>query len=150
MGPPFPIKSNTKSHKSIDKSTLKRGTGGGEHRGGGLEKQRVHEQITKAVIDLTQVKGYLYPRDRSDRCQGPVRPVGLQHPLNNDPTADVLSSKRSLLRDAAVLMKIQSAVLEDLRNPGRWPVLRKPPKPHAREDSRLHAVALDAVPASAF
>ena len=31
-GPPFPIKSNTNSHKSMDKSTLKRGTGGGEHR----------------------------------------------------------------------------------------------------------------------
>jgi len=47
-------------------------------------------------------------------------------------------------------MKIRSAVLEGLRNPGRWPVLRKPPKLNAREDSRLHAVALDAVPASAF
>ena len=66
------------------------------------------------------------------------------------PTAEVLSSKRSLLRDAAVLMKIQSAVLEGPRNPGRWPVLRKQPKLHAREDSRLHAVALDAVPALAF
>jgi len=63
---------------------------------------------------------------------------------------EVLSSKRSLLRDAAILMKIQFAVLEGPRNPGRWPVLRKPPKPHAREDSRLRAVALDAVPASAF
>ena len=50
---------------------------GGEHRGcGGLEKQRVHEQITKAAVNLTQVKGYLYPRDRSDRYAGPVRPVG--------------------------------------------------------------------------
>ena len=68
----------------MDKSTLKRETGGGEHRGGGLEKQRVHEQITKAAINLTQVKGYLYPRDRSDRYAGPVRPVGLQHPLYND------------------------------------------------------------------
>jgi len=76
MGPPFPITFNTKSHKSMDKSTLKRETGGGEHRGGGLEKQRVHEQITKAAINLTQVKGYLYPRDRSDRYAGPVRPVG--------------------------------------------------------------------------
>ena len=28
-------------------------------------------------------------------------------------------------------MKIQSAVLEGPRNPGRWPVLRKPPKPRA-------------------
>jgi len=64
--------------------------------------------------------------------------------------AEVLSSKRSLLCDAAILMKIQSTVLEGPRNPGRWPVLRKPSKLHAREDSRLHAVALDAVPASAF
>ena len=65
----------------MDKSTLKRGTEGEEHRGSGLEKQRVHEQITKAALDLTQMKGYLYPRDRSDRYAGPVRPVGLQHPL---------------------------------------------------------------------
>ena len=42
-------------------------------------------------------------------------------------------------------MKIQSAVLEGPRNPGRWPVLRKPPKPHSREDSRLGLLtALDA------
>ena len=52
-----------------------RGTEGEEHRGGGLEKQRVHEQITKAALDLTQVKGYLYPRDRSDRLVKLVRPV---------------------------------------------------------------------------
>ena len=44
-------------------------------------KQRVHKQITKAAQNLTQVKGYLYPRDLSDRYAGPVRPVGLQHPL---------------------------------------------------------------------
>ena len=56
--------------------TLKRGTEGEEHRGGGLENRRVNEQITKAAINLTQVKGYLYPRDRSDRYAGPVRPVG--------------------------------------------------------------------------
>src|SRR6185437_16297660 len=111
------------------------------------------------ALDLTQVKGYLYPsrpvrpvpwtgqtgaRDRSDRlvCSSPC--------TRSHPTAEVLSLKRSLLRDAAILMKIQSAVLEGPRNPGRWPVLRKPPKPHAREDSRLRTVALDAVPASAF
>jgi len=47
-------------------------------------------------------------------------------------------------------MKIRFAVLMGPRNPGRWPVLRKPPKLYAREDSRLHAVALDTVPASAF
>ena len=38
-------------------------------------------------------------------------------------------------------MKYRSTVLEGPRNPGRWPVLRKPPKPHAREDSRLRAMA---------
>ena len=99
----------------MDKSTLKRETGGGEHRGGGLEKQRVHEQITKAAINLTQVKGYLYPRDRSDRLVRPVRPVpgtgqtgwpAAPPVQRSHPTAEVLSSKRSLLRDAAVLMKI--------------------------------------------
>ena len=58
------------------KSYSKERNGGKKHRGGGLEKQRVHEQITKAAINLTQVKGYLYPRDRSDRYAGPVRPVG--------------------------------------------------------------------------
>src|SRR6185436_15258374 len=65
--------------------------------------------------------------DRSDRlaCSTPC--------TRSHPTAEVLSLKRSLLRDAAVLMKIQSAVLEGPRNPGRWPVLRKPPKPHARD-----------------
>ena len=66
------------------------------------------------------------------------------------PTAEFLSSTRSLLRDAAMSMKIWFMVLGGPRNPGRWPVFRKPPKLHAREDSRLHAVALDAVPASAF
>ena len=72
----FPNQIQYKLHKSMDKSTLKRETGGGEHRGGGLEKQRVHEQITEAALNLTQVKGYLYPRDWSDRYAGPVRPVG--------------------------------------------------------------------------
>ena len=45
-------------------------------RGDGLGKQRIHGHNTKAALDLTQVKGYLYPRDRSDRYAGPVRPVG--------------------------------------------------------------------------
>jgi len=64
--------------------------------------------------------------------------------------AEVLSSTRSLLRDATMSMKIRFAVLGGPRNPGKWSVLRKPPKLHTREDSRLHAVALDAIPASAF
>ena len=67
-----PIQSLTKPWTN---PTLKRGTEGGRRRGGGLENRGVHEQITKAAINLTQVKGYLYPRDRSDRYAGPVRPV---------------------------------------------------------------------------
>ncbi|KAG2565323.1 hypothetical protein PVAP13_7NG097585 [Panicum virgatum] len=59
-------------------------------------------------------------------------------------------SLESFSLDAGAGGMIRSAVLEGPRNPGRWPVLRKPPKLHVREDSRLHAVALDAVPASAF
>ena len=89
--------------------------------------------------------------DRLDRCQGPARPVGLQHPLytiSSDGRGSFFETK--ILRDAAILMKIRYAVLEGPRNPGRWPILRKPPKLLTREDSRLHAVALDAVPASAF
>ena len=80
--------------------TLKRGTEGGRRRGGGLGKQRIHGQVLKAAINLTQVKGYLYPRDRSDRYAGPVRPVGLQHPLytiSSDGGASFFDSK-SLLR----------------------------------------------------
>ena len=49
--------------------------------GGGLENRTIHGQVLKAAPNLTQVKGFLYPRDRSDRYAGPVRPVGLQHPL---------------------------------------------------------------------
>ena len=59
----------------------------------------IHGRNTKAAPNLIQVKGYLSPRrpvrpvpwtgqtgwlDRSDRCQGPVRPVGLQHPPVHD------------------------------------------------------------------
>jgi len=166
IGPPFPIKSTQGFSNPSSKSILKRRTEGEEHRGGGLGKQRIHGHNTKAAHNLTQVKGYLYPRDRSDWYAGPVRPVGSTGQTGardrsdrlacstpctrSHPTAEVLSSKRSLLRDAAVLMEIQSAVLKGPRNPGRWPVLRKPPKPHAREDSRLRAMALDAVLASAF
>ena len=88
--------------------------------------------------------GQTGPGDRSDRS-------GLQQPaVHPRSTAELLSSTRSLCCDAATSTKYRSAVLEGPRNPGRWPVLRKPPKPHAREDSRLHAVALDVVPASAF
>ena len=76
MGPPFPIKSTQGLTNPSTKSTLKRRTEGEEHRGGGLENRTIHGHNTKATLDLTQVKGYLYPRDRSDRYAGPVRPVG--------------------------------------------------------------------------
>ena len=81
LGPPFPIKSTQGLTNPSTKSTLKRITEGEKHRGGGLGDRTIHGRNTKATLNLTQVKGYLYPRDRSDRCQGPVRPVGLQHPL---------------------------------------------------------------------
>ena len=120
-GASFPNQIQYKVSQFHNKSTLKRRTEGGRRRGGGLKNRRVHELITKAAINLTQVKGYLYPRDRSDRlaCSTPC--------TRSHPTADVLSLKRTLLRDAAILIKIRSAVLEGPRNPGRWPVLRKPP-----------------------
>ena len=84
MGPPFPNKSNTKSHKSISKSYSKEKNRGRENQGGGLEEQAIHGRNTKAAINLTQVKGYLYQRDWLDRYTGPVRPVGLQIPPVHD------------------------------------------------------------------
>ena len=76
MGSPFPIKSNTRSQQSMDKIYSKERNGEERHRGGGLEKQAIHGRVTKAALNLTQVKGYLYPWDRSDWYAGPVRPVG--------------------------------------------------------------------------
>ena len=76
LGPPFPIKSTQGLTNPSTKSTLKRRTEGEEHRGGGLGNRTIHGRNTKAVLDLTQVKGYLYPWDRSDRYAGPVRLVG--------------------------------------------------------------------------
>ena len=93
-------------------------------------------------------RGPKYPRLKLDT----KTPLGAKQEIctRSHPTAEFLSSTLSLLRDAAMSKKIRFAVLGGPRNPGRWPVLRKPPKHHTREDSRLHAVALDAVPASAF
>ena len=149
---PFPIKSNTKSHKSIIKSYSKEKNGERDTGAAAWEEQNNPRTRYKSRTNLIQVKGYLYPRR-------PVRPVpgtgqtgwSAYSPCTRSHLMDeILSSQRSLLHDAAILMKIWSAVLEGPRNPGRWPVLRKPPKLLAREDSRLHAVALYAVPASAF
>ena len=76
LWPPFPIKSTQGLTNPSTKSTLKRRTEGEEHGGGGLADSTIHGRNTKAALNLTQVKGYLYPRDRSDRYTGPVRPVG--------------------------------------------------------------------------
>ena len=66
--------------------------------------------------------GQTGPRDRSDRS-------GLQQLCTRSQSkAEFLSSTRSLHCDATTSMKIRSAVLEGLRNPGRWPVLRKTAK----------------------
>ena len=79
LGAPFPIKSTQGFTNPSTKSILKRRTEGEEHRGGGLGETTIHGRVTKAALDLTQVKGYLYPRDQSDRYAGPadrlVRPV---------------------------------------------------------------------------
>ena len=94
MGPPFPIESNTKSHKSIIESYSKEKNGERDTGAAAWRNKQSTDKLQKPH-DLIQVKGYLYPRrpvrpvpwtgqtgwlDRSDRCQGPVRPVGLQHP----------------------------------------------------------------------
>ena len=68
IGPPFPIKSNTRSQQSMDKIYSKEKNGGEEHRGDGLGERTIHGHITKTALTLTQVKEYLYPRR-------PVRPV---------------------------------------------------------------------------
>ena len=113
-------------------------------RGKGKEKPK-RTQETQGTRSAMGWWGYLNascgqtgqtgPGDRSDRSEQ-------QNPCTQSrSTTEFLSSTRSLCCDAATLMKIRSAVLEDPRNPGRWPVLRKSPKLHARKDSRLHAVA---------
>ena len=131
--------------------------GGERHRGGGLGERAIHGRVTKGTRPNTS-EGVFIPAetgqtgsmDRSDRSVRPVRSVpgigqtgwSAASPCTRSHlTADVRSSELSLLHDAAILMKIWSAIFKGPRNPGRWPVLRKPPKLHAREDSRLHAVA---------
>src|SRR6185503_5375273 len=92
------------------------------------------------------------PRNDLHCIKQPKTPVGAESEkgTRSHPTAEFLSSTRSLHCDAVTSMTIRSAVLGGQRNPSRWPVLRKPPQLDAREDSRLHAMALDPVPASAF
>ena len=93
------------------------------------EKEQFMDNLQKPH-NLIQVKGYLYPRRpvRSVPWTGQTGWSAVSPCTRSHLTAEVLFSERSLLHDAAILMKIWSAVLEGPRNPGRWPVLRKPPK----------------------
>src|SRR6185437_15268752 len=111
MGPPFPIKSNTKCHKSIIKSYSKEKNGGRDTGAAAWEEQNNPRTEYKSRTKPNTSEGVFIPAetgqtgsmdrsdrlvrpvrpvpgtgqtgwlDRSDRCQGPVRPVGLQHPL---------------------------------------------------------------------
>src|SRR6185312_2672803 len=56
----------------INSNERNRGRGTQGRRPGETESPRIDY---KSPINLTQVKGYLYPRDRSDRYAGPVKPV---------------------------------------------------------------------------
>ena len=76
IGPPFPINSTQGFTNPSTKSILKRRTEGEEHRAAAWERDQFTDELPKAALNLTQVKGYLYPRDWSDRYAGPVRPVG--------------------------------------------------------------------------
>ena len=50
IGPPFPIKSNTRSQQSMDKIYSKEKNGERErHRSGGLGERTIHGQVTKAA-----------------------------------------------------------------------------------------------------
>ena len=96
IGPPFPIKSLTRFQQTMDKiysneRNRGRGTQGrrpGEQKSPRTDyKSRNQPNISEGVfipagpvrpVRWTGQTGWL---DQSDRCQGPVRPVGLQHPL---------------------------------------------------------------------
>src|SRR6185312_6496077 len=99
IGPHFPIKSLTRFQQSMDKinsneRNRERGTQGrrpGETENSQTQYKSRNEPNTSEGVFIpagpvrpvcwTGQTGWL---DRSDRCQGPVRPVGLQHPLYND------------------------------------------------------------------
>ena len=67
-------------------------------------------------------RGPKYPRLKLDT----KTPIGAKPEIctRSHPTAEFLSSTRSLLRDSAMSMNIRFAVLGGPQNPGRWPVLR--------------------------
>ena len=114
IGPPFPIKSNTKSDKSMDYFYSKEKNGGRETQGWRPGRKSNSRTSYKSHNNLIQVKGYLYPR----RLVRPVPWTGQTGWSAESPctrshlTAEVLSSQRTLLHDAAILMKIWSTVLE--------------------------------------
>ena len=80
IGPPFPIKSNTRSQQSMDKIYSKEKKGG-RLRGNGLGERTIHGQVTKATRSNTS-EGVFIPAetgqngatDRSDRlvCSIPL------------------------------------------------------------------------------
>ena len=95
MGPPFPIKSNTKSHKSIIKSYSKEKNGERDIGVAAWKEQNNPRTEYKSRPQPNTSEGVFIPAetgqtgsmdrsDRLDRCQGPVRPVGLQHPPVHD------------------------------------------------------------------
>src|SRR6185312_6446993 len=90
-----------------------------------MEKEKRRENKRLKRLNQPRAGGGIYTQllrpDRSDRSV-------LQQPaVQPRSTAELLSSTRSLCCDAATSTKFRSAVLEGPRNPGRWPVLRKPP-----------------------
>ena len=106
MGPPFPIKSNTKSHQFKIKSYSKE-KNGERHTGAAAweeqnnprteYKSRTKPNTSEGVLIPTETgqTGSMDRSDRSDRCQGLVRPVGLQHP----PVHDLIGRLRFFLRN---------------------------------------------------
>src|SRR6185503_13171665 len=93
IGPPFPIKSLTRFQQSMDKinsNERNRGRGTQGRRPGETENSRTqYKSRTKpntsegVFIPAGPVRPVRWTGQtgRLDRCQGSVRPVGLQHPL---------------------------------------------------------------------
>ena len=106
IGPPFPFKSNTRSQQFMDKIYYKEKNGGERHRGGGLGERAIHGQVTKAARPNTS-EGVFIPAETGQTGWSAVSPCTRSHL-----TTEVLSSERSLLHDAVILMKIWSTVLE--------------------------------------
>ena len=99
IGPPFPIKFLTRFQQSMDKINSNEKNRGRKTQGRRPGEQRCPRVDYKSRTKPNTSEGVFIPAgpvrpvrwtgqtgwlDRSDRCQGPVRPVGLQHPLYND------------------------------------------------------------------